>query len=71
MGKCYICEQEAETRPYGEKHQEICFSCMTDPEHPEREKLAQEIFSKQLLACGPVAELTEHGPVPASDKNKH
>lgn len=32
MKRCYICNEEKETRPYGEHGQDICFPCMqADP----------------------------------------
>jgi hypothetical protein len=52
--KCYICQtvetdtEEGQIRPYGEDNQLICFSCMTDPEHPEREELASEIYGAMV-----------------------
>jgi hypothetical protein len=53
--KCYICEQDKETRPYGEGGQPICFQCMKAS--PEREAAAKQKFGRQLDACGPIAVL--------------
>lgn len=64
---CYVCRADKDTRPYGERGKNICFSCMKDG----REEEAKRQFGAHLDAI-PETEivLTEHGPIPASTARK-
>lgn len=45
--KCELCEQEADTRPYGPNGEHICLSCaMADPDETFR-KLEQTAFGRK------------------------
>lgn len=59
---------DTELRPYGPGGAWLCFGCMTDPEHPEREEQAERVFALQLdaaeVAGGGLSILTESGPSP-------
>ena len=63
--KCYLCDKEKDTRPYGEGFQNICFECAMMPEN----KATTEAKFKVLLnAAGPVVVVgTQVGPFSADD----
>ena len=64
---CRVCGHPGDTRPYGERGQNICFSCMKDG----REDEAKMQFGAHLNAISETEiVLTEHGPIPASIARK-
>lgn len=79
--RCYYCkttfrrdDMTTELRPYGPGGSPLCFRCMSDPAHPEREEQAKRAFKTQLSAAevagGGVSVLTDEGPNPATDDER-
>lgn len=67
MKSCYKCHgiqgiNGCDIRPYGPQGQNICFVCAFATEDSRRE--TEEMCMKLLEAAGPMAMLTEDGPVP-------
>lgn len=62
--KCYVCDQLAETRPYGEDNQNICHPCMISD--PKREETAERILAERMSGPGPYV-LTPEGPIAIQD----
>jgi len=61
--KCHYCQQgEAELgpgalRPYGPGGTAVCFPCVSDEAHPEREQAAHDAFTAQInatMAASPI-----------------
>ena len=48
MKRCYVCNKEKETRPFGEHGQDMCFECMKAS--PESEKMASNNLDALLTA---------------------
>lgn len=75
MDGCHYCgTTERELRPYGPGGSPLCFSCLKDPEHPEREAQAKRAFSVQMDASevvgGGVSTLGANGPRPATKREQ-
>lgn len=75
--KCFYCgASDRELRPYGPGGMDTCFSCMKDPRHPEREKVAMRQFDS---LCGMAASQgqgavmigTDDGPLPFDPTGKN
>lgn len=62
--KCYVCQNLAETRPYGEDNKNICHPCMVAD--PEREATARRILRERLRPSEPMV-LTDSGPIRYAD----
>jgi len=61
--KCFYCEKTTDLRPYGPKHEMVCFKCAMSTK--ERANEASNNFAKQLSAIqGPAVIGTEAGPFP-------
>lgn len=64
---CYYCKKrgdQVDLRPYGPKGALVCFDCAMAT--PERRAEAEQNFTQQLGAAGPVAVVgSEVGPYPA------
>lgn len=73
--RCYYCRRsDRDMRPYGPGGSALCFACMTDPQHPEREEAAKRAFFVQIEASevvgGGVSVLGENGPRPATEDER-
>lgn len=73
--KCYYCKRsDREMRPYGPGGSQLCFPCMMDPKHPEREEDAKAAFRVQMDASeivGRGVTVLGDGPIrPATDAER-
>ena len=70
---CCFCGTTKDIRPYGPGGKDMCFKCMKDPAHPEREREAKQRFLGQLSMSGDVAVLDDAnqvGPRPATSQER-